>query len=441
MNERMTGVDLAFQAWLLDGPERGPAEGLEVALVATRQVRQRPAWQVADWWRPTSWISSARTRRVAIAFVVAALVVLSLVAVAIVGSHRRLPPPFGPAANGRIVYDTGIGGEVYLANADGTHPDRLVAEGIERVPVFSPDGTKLAFYSRPVASRAGVNNSNNGLNVPFHLYVANADGSGIHVIAGGRTFHMCCLPPVAWSPDSRSIAFVALRMDEDDQLWVLPIEGPGPDHPLISDGASHSTPVWSPDGNWIAFVEESDGDQVIHRIVVTRPDGGDRRVLHEQRSAGDDEGGFGGSLRWSPDSTRLAYARGQNPDDPSDPPLHALLEVVGLDGVERRLLVEYSDWLNDLSWSPDGTSIAVMVGDPETSIHVVDVASGVSRPIARCSVHYDAPLRWSPDGRFLIDACPDGPGLFRADGSEYVSAPAIALPSEAAAIDIQRLAP
>jgi WD40 repeat protein len=112
-----------------------------------------------------------------------------------------------------------------------------------------------------------------------------------------------------------------------------------------------------------------------------------------------------------------------------------------MDGVERRLLVEPSDWLNDLSWSPDGRSIAVMVGDPETSIHVVDVASGVSRPIARCSVHYDAALSWSPDGRFLIDACPDGPGLFPADGSEYISEPAIALPPDAAAIDVQRVAP
>jgi hypothetical protein len=77
---------------------------------------------------------------------------------------------------------------------------------------------------------------------------------------------------------------------------------------------------------------------MVHRIVVMRPDGTGGTVLHEQRSAGDDEGAFGVTLMWSPDSTRLAYSRGQNPDDPTDPLYHALLEVVGLDGVERRLL-------------------------------------------------------------------------------------------------------
>jgi hypothetical protein len=41
------------------------------------------------------------------------------------------------------VYDTGIGGEVYLANRERHESEPSRAEGIERVPVFSPDGTKL----------------------------------------------------------------------------------------------------------------------------------------------------------------------------------------------------------------------------------------------------------------------------------------------------------
>ena len=163
--------------------------------------------------------------------------------------------------------------------------------------------------------------------------------------------------------------------------------------------------------------------------------------FHQQRSAGEDEGGFGGALRWSPDSSRLAYTRGADPDAQSDPRYAGLLQVVGLDGIERTVFEEPSGWLNDLSWSPDGRSIAVMVGDPQTSIQVIDPATGTSRPIARCATHYTAALRWSPDGRYVVDACPDGPGLFAADGSENTSEPAIALPSDAEAIDIQRLAP
>jgi TolB protein len=439
MSESMNSVDAIFEMWLVDGPDRGPAAGLEAALAATREVRQRPPWTVADWWRPASWDSSMRSRTVAITLLVIALAATVLVAT-LVGSSRRLPLPFGLAGNGRIVYDTGIGGEVFLANADGTNPLPIPGEGIGRRPIFSPDGAKLAFWTRPAVGQAGQNGSNNALLFPFHLYVANADGSDPHAVAGGRTFRLCCPSPVAWSPDSQSIAFLVWDPNADE-TWIIPVDGRGPAGPLISNGSHHLGPSWSPDGRWIAFVEDTPSDALIHKIVVMHPDGTDRRVLHRQRSIDPDEPTFGGALQWAPDSTRLAYVRGADPDDPTDPPHAGLLEVVGLDGGERRVMTETSGWLNDLSWSPDGRSLAVMVGDPSTSIRVVDVATGDSRPIARCSVHYDAPLRWSPDGRYLIDDCPDAPGLYRADATDYLSAPAVALPSSAAEIDIQRVAP
>jgi hypothetical protein len=439
MSERMTQVDPTFQAWLLEGPERGPADGLETTLAATRRVEQRPPWAIAEWWRPASWISPGRSRTLAIALLVVAITVLALVAF-VIGSQHRLPPPFGPAANGRIVYDTGIGGEVYLANADGTNPKRIDGEGIERWPVFSPDGTKIAFWTRPVVGQAGQNASNNALNVPFHIVVTNADGSDPHVIGGGRTFHACCPRPVAWSPDSRSIAFVVWA-GGNDELWVLQVDGPGPAGPLISDGSSHQQPSWSPDGQWIAVAEEKPGDPSIHAIVAIHPDGKGRLELHTQRQIGEDEGAFGAALGWSPDSARLAYARGRDPAAPDDPTYDALLEVVGLDGVERRVFSESSGWLDDLSWSPDGRSIAVLVGESETSIQVIDLATGIARPISRCSSHYDSALRWSPDGRYLVDACPERHGLVSATGSSDISEPTIALPADAETIDIQRVAP
>ena len=45
-------TDRAFVAWLLDGPETGPPEGLARALEQTRRTTQRPGWLVAERWLP-----------------------------------------------------------------------------------------------------------------------------------------------------------------------------------------------------------------------------------------------------------------------------------------------------------------------------------------------------------------------------------------------------
>jgi hypothetical protein len=82
-----------------------------------------------------------------------------------------------------------------------------------------------------------------------------------------------------------------------------------------------------------------------------------------------------------------------------------------------------------------------LVGESETSIQVIDLATGIARPISRCSSHYDSALRWSPDGRYLVDACPERHGLVSATGSSDISEPTIALPADAETIDIQRVAP
>jgi hypothetical protein len=104
MNESM---DHVLADWLRDGPESGPSEGLERALAATRHVDQRPGWTFPERWLPMQ-LTMARTRslRPLLAIVMIALLIVAMVAAALlIGSTRRpLPPPFGPAANGALVY-------------------------------------------------------------------------------------------------------------------------------------------------------------------------------------------------------------------------------------------------------------------------------------------------------------------------------------------------
>ena len=118
---------------------------------------------------------SALTQRMAAAphvswraLAVLALLVLALVSAALyAGSQqRRLPAPFGPAANGVIPYVSN--GDLYAGDPI-TGESRLLVGGPEgdALPQFSPDGTRVAFM-RDVGTTSIK---------PIDIYVAGADGS------------------------------------------------------------------------------------------------------------------------------------------------------------------------------------------------------------------------------------------------------------------------
>lgn len=79
--------------------------------------------------------------------------------------------------------------QIFVANADGTDSRQLTERlGWNRDPVWSPDGSRIAFTR-----------SNREINVPS-IYVVNADGSDLESVAFG------VFP--AWSPDGPLIAYV-----------------------------------------------------------------------------------------------------------------------------------------------------------------------------------------------------------------------------------------
>lgn len=88
--------------------------------------------------------------------------------------------------NGRLVFTTGSGGELYVINVDGTGLRRLAGGVID--PVLSPDGQQVAFVRWDGAEFGAV-------------YTIKLDGSGERAIAGD--IRQPKSP--AWSPDSQQI--------------------------------------------------------------------------------------------------------------------------------------------------------------------------------------------------------------------------------------------
>ena len=101
------------------------------------------------------------------------------------------PPGFAafPGLNGKIAFTRQVDNgnlQIWVMNHDGTEPTNLTDNTTyyESNPVWSPDGTRLAFMS----NRAGNND----------IWVMNADGTDLHNLTNSTTHHEYS---PAWSPD------------------------------------------------------------------------------------------------------------------------------------------------------------------------------------------------------------------------------------------------
>ena len=112
------------------------------------------------------------------------------------------------------------------------------------------------------------------------------------------------------SPDGRDIVFT--RSDADwktgrrvSHVWRARVEGGEPAQ--LTHGAENETgPRWSPDGRTIAFIAKR-GDNEFAQIYLLAVDGGEARQLTTHGSAVSD-------VTWAPDGSSLVFHRTRTED-------------------------------------------------------------------------------------------------------------------------------
>ncbi|HYL92172.1 MAG TPA: hypothetical protein VEW69_03345, partial [Alphaproteobacteria bacterium] len=101
-----------------------------------------------------------------------------------------------------------------------------------------------------------------------------------------------------WSPDGKQVAFIT-NVSGRNNLWTVSAESGWPTQLTVSN-QRQVTPAWSPNGRWIAYASDYDGNEHWDIFLVSPSNGQVTNLTNTPEIAED-------SPAWSPDSTMLAY--------------------------------------------------------------------------------------------------------------------------------------
>jgi TolB protein len=247
-------------------------------------------------------------------------------------------------------------------------------------PAWSPDGTRIAFYSERDGNA--------------EIYVMNADGSGVTRLTNTSADEGY----PAWSPDGRTISFDSDRTGNFDVFAMNP-DGSNV-RPLTKHPARDVSATWSPDGSKIVFMSDREPGGFDAYEAAPDPSAPATRVTRT---------GSTWFPVFSPDGKTLAFHVGR---DVHTLPVPSQVEgpLSGAPGHEpRRLTTDPENGMYP-SWSPDGKRIAFMSWRTgRTELFTMNADGSDQKKLLTLDRGDAIDPRWSPDGsRIVFVHLPDG---------------------------------
>ncbi|MFT3890216.1 MAG: hypothetical protein QM730_01165 [Anaerolineales bacterium] len=169
--------------------------------------------------------------------------------------------------------------DVWVMKPDGSNLVNLTNNGEDwedHYPAWSPDGKSIAFF------RSSFFEPSEG--GPAGLWAMDPDGKNQHLVTAINGFRASGAP--VWSPDGQSLAYT-FELDGVENVWVVSAAGGDPVN--VSDmPGSKSHVSWSPDSQALIFTNDNDADDTL-QIYLALPDGSDTHLLleHERYAFGD----------------------------------------------------------------------------------------------------------------------------------------------------------
>src|ERR1043166_4041557 len=324
----------------------------------------------------------------------------------------------------------GLAARVSLRAQETPSPTLLTTEHYldwERVSdaQISPDGARIVYTRQHVNKMEDKWES--------ELWILNADGSQHRFLTKGSS--------PRWSTDGRRLLYLAEGDPKGAQIFVRWIDADGPATQITRVSEAPRNVKWSPDGKSIAFVAESEKwnismpsepkgakwtpaprvvdtmhyrqDQVgfledgyTHLFVVSSEGGTPRQLTHGKWTVAPGELRGGAQIDWTPDSKTIVFGGDKSANVDSSYQSSQLFAVDVANGTVRDVLTKAGDWSRP-AVSPDGRMVAFTGFAPSGHTHTVSdlwvmpLASNGSGDMRKISGDFDRDpinLRWAPDG-------------------------------------------
>ena len=147
-------------------------------------------------------------------------------------------------------------------------------------PIWSPDGTRIAYQNSELGPQHFVVRSTSGLDPAREYLAADPMFKSLD----------------SWTPDGRALVFSRQSPATKWDIFTLPLEGDAKPIPFLTGPSNEQTGIVSPDGHWIAYTSDETGKTELY--VQSYPTPGTRYQVTN---------GGGGQPGWSPDGKHLTF--------------------------------------------------------------------------------------------------------------------------------------